>query len=57
MPERWPIALRFGGLGGQGLVTMGAVLAEAATAERQPAGAGELILAARKHWFEQAQQA
>ena len=32
MAERWPIALRFGGLGGQGLVTLGAVLAEAAAA-------------------------
>jgi 2-oxoglutarate ferredoxin oxidoreductase subunit gamma len=25
----WPVAVRFGGLGGQGLVTLGAVLAEA----------------------------
>ncbi len=26
---RWPVAVRFGGLGGQGLVTLGAVLAQA----------------------------
>ena len=32
MADRWPIGLRFGGLGGQGLVTLGAVLAEAAAA-------------------------
>jgi len=29
MSERWPIEVRFGGLGGQGLVTLGAVLADA----------------------------
>jgi len=29
MTERWPARVRFGGLGGQGLVTLGAVLAEA----------------------------
>jgi 2-oxoglutarate ferredoxin oxidoreductase subunit gamma len=27
--SRWPVAIRFGGLGGQGLVTLGAVLAQA----------------------------
>lgn len=29
MGERWPVEVRFGGLGGQGLVTLGAVLADA----------------------------
>jgi 2-oxoglutarate ferredoxin oxidoreductase subunit gamma len=29
MSNRWPVRVRFGGLGGQGLVTLGAVLAEA----------------------------
>jgi 2-oxoglutarate ferredoxin oxidoreductase subunit gamma len=29
MNEKWPVELRFCGLGGQGLVTMGAVLAQA----------------------------
>lgn len=29
MSERWPVRVRFGGLGGQGLVTLGAVLAQA----------------------------
>jgi len=29
MSEKWPVRVRFGGLGGQGLVTLGAVLAQA----------------------------
>ena len=27
--NKWPLRVRFGGLGGQGLVTLGAVLADA----------------------------
>ena len=43
----WPVGVRFGGLGGQGLVTMGAVLAEAG------AYAG-LRVAASQHYGSQA---